>query len=68
MKLLEEISKSIGLKDISWANIKHFYYPRGLAERIEDENQLRKVQIRSATIAVEKELQAHDNSNEESKL
>lgn len=66
MRLLEEISKSIGLKDIRWDNIRHFYYPRGLAERIDDENHLRKIQIQSATISVERALQARDNSNAES--
>ncbi len=48
LKLLEEMSKSLGLKDIHWDDIKQCYYPNGLAEKIQDEQMLRKVQIQNA--------------------
>ena len=51
LKLLEEMSKSLGLKDIHWDDIKQCYYPNGLAEKIQDEQMLRKVQIQNAMAA-----------------
>ena len=48
LMLLEEMSKSLGLKDIHWDDIKQCYYPNGLAEKIQDEQMLRKVQIQNA--------------------
>lgn len=48
LKLLEEMSKSLGLKEIHWDDIKHSYYPTGLAQRTQDEDMLRKVQIQNA--------------------
>lgn len=48
LKLLEEMSKSLGLKEIHWDDIKQCYYPAGLAQRIQDEEMLRKVQIQNA--------------------
>ena len=51
LKLLEEMSKCLGLKDIHWDDIKQCYYPTGLAQRIQDEEMLRKVQIQNAVDA-----------------
>ena len=47
LKLLEEMSKALGMKDIHWDNIKQAYYPAGLAEKIEEETALRKIQIQN---------------------
>lgn len=48
LKLLEEMSKCLGLKDIHWDDIKQSYYPSGLAQKIQDEEMLRKVQLQNA--------------------
>lgn len=48
LKLLEEMSKALGLKEIHWDDIKQAYYPTGLAEKIEEETALRKIQIQNA--------------------
>lgn len=48
LKLLEEMSKTLGLRDIHWDDIKQIYYPTGLAQKIEDEETLRKLQIQNA--------------------
>lgn len=52
LKLLEEIAKAVGLSRIKWDEIKRFYYPTGLAESIQDETMLRKVQIESGLKAL----------------
>lgn len=48
LKLLEEMAKCLGLKGIHWDDIKQCYYPSGLAQKIQDEEMLRKVQIQNA--------------------
>ncbi len=54
LKLLEEMSKSLGLKEIHWDDIKQSYYPTGLAQRTQDEEMLRKVQIQNALEAAKR--------------
>lgn len=53
LKLLEEISKSLKLEAIRWDTIKHTYLPSTLAEKIYEENLLRKIQIRSNEINIQ---------------
>ena len=48
LKLLEEISKSLGLKDIHWDDIKQVYYPKGYADKIDEEAMFRKAQLQNA--------------------
>ena len=48
LKLLEEMAKALKLTDIHWDEIKQSYYPNGLAEKIQDEKALRKIQIQNA--------------------
>lgn len=66
LKLLEKISIAVGYKDISWDEIKKFYYPQGLSSQIMEEAALRRAQIQQATSIVN---QDHPNpsqiSNEE---
>lgn len=45
IKLLEEIAKSIGFRSLNWDTIKHYYYPKGLADKINSEDLLKQVQI-----------------------
>ena len=61
LKLLEEISKSLGLKDIHWDDIKQSYYPSGLSEKIMEESLLRKMQIQSVSTELTQE-QAPQNT------
>ncbi len=49
LKLLEEMSKALGLKEIHWDDIKQTYYPNGLSEKIREESVLRKMQIQSVS-------------------
>ena len=61
LKLLEEMSKALGLKDIHWDDIKQSYYPAGLSEKVMEESILRKMQIQSASAALSQE-QAPQNT------
>lgn len=54
-KLLEEIGKSIGYKDVSWEDINHFYFPTGLATELSEEELLRKAQL--SQLSTEKQNQ-----------
>lgn len=49
LKLLSEIAKCIGYKNIDWENIKRYYYPQGLATKITEEEMLRKAQLTQVT-------------------
>ena len=49
LKLLEKIANNVGYKRIDWENIKHFYYPNGLAAKITEEEMLRKAQLAQVT-------------------
>lgn len=61
LKLLEEMSKTLGLKDIHWDDIKQSYYPSGLSEKIMEESLLRKMQIQSVSTELTQE-QAPQNT------
>lgn len=61
LKLLEEMSKSLGLKDIHWDDIKQSYYPSGLSEKIMEESLLRRMQIQSVSTELTQE-QAPQNT------
>lgn len=37
LKILEEMAKVLGYKKINWMEIKEFYYPKGLADKIQTE-------------------------------
>ena len=69
LKLLEKIAEDIGYKGVEWDDIKHYYNPVGLANKINEENQLRQLQIKAANAQLEVPQQ-NDNgiqrdSNEE---
>ena len=53
LRLLEEIAKTIGYKDVKWNDIKRSYYPNGLHNKIRDENLLRTLQITKESREVE---------------
>lgn len=53
LKLLEEMAKALRLKNIHWEDIKQSYYPDGLAEKIREEQLLRKLQIETEVKALE---------------
>ena len=57
LRLLELIADDIGYKDICWEDIKQFYYPVGLANRRQDEDVLRKVQIDVALAQMKRDEQ-----------
>ena len=54
LKLLEEMANALNLKNIHWDEIKHSYYPNGLAEKIDEETMLRKAQLHNAITTVKK--------------
>ena len=60
LKLLEEIAKSIGYKNINWESIKHYYCPNGLMDNINKENELRELSIRSTRLYIERECMEND--------
>lgn len=49
LKLLDVMARSLKLEDIHWDEIKHYYYPTGLAESLTEEATLRKLQIQSVS-------------------
>lgn len=53
LKLLEEMSKLLKFKAIKWDTIKHRYFPGTLAEKIQEETILRKMQIQSNAISIQ---------------
>lgn len=53
LKLLEEMAKALNLKNIHWDDIKQTYYPNGLAEKIQEEQLLRKLQIETEAQSLE---------------
>ena len=50
LRLLEEIAKCIGYKNINWEDIKKYYLPKGLSTQIAEETALRKAQLQQATM------------------
>ena len=48
IKLLEEMALACGYNDIRWDDLKRYYYPNGLSNRKNDDEVLKKLQIRAA--------------------
>ena len=48
IKLLEEMALACGYKDIRWDDLKRYYYPSGLLNRKNDDEVLKKLQIKAA--------------------
>lgn len=65
LKLLEEMSKVLKLKNIHWDAIKRYYYPQGLSEKLQDEKVLRKVQIQSSINIIEQNNKQQNVPNEQ---
>lgn len=55
LRLLEVMAEDIGYKGIKWENIKQYYYPVGLANRLTDEAVLRRVQIDAGLAQIKRE-------------
>lgn len=66
LKLLEEIAKVLDYENIHWDDIKRSYYPNGLADKIQEETMLRKMQIESvaANIAIKQNSQNTSTDNQ----
>lgn len=47
LRLLEEMGKVLGLKNIHWDDIKRYYYPTGLSEKLDGERLLRQLQLKA---------------------
>ena len=47
LKLLEQIAAAAGYKNIRWDDIKVYYYPRGLSQKIAEENALRTATLKN---------------------
>ncbi len=65
LKLLEEMAKALGLKNIHWNDIKQVYCPNGLFEKLREEDLLRKMQIQSATHAIELQKEQQNTPSQE---
>lgn len=48
IKLLGEMALACGYKDIRWDDLKRYYYPNGLLNRKNDDEVLKKLQIKAA--------------------
>lgn len=62
LKLLEEMAKALNLKDIHWDDIKRSYYPKGLSEKIREEDTLRKIQIQNASSSLAESQKTQENT------
>ena len=45
LKILEEMAKCLGYKNINWEVIKAYYLPQGLSNKLQEETMLRKAQL-----------------------
>ena len=63
LKLLEEIAKTIGYKDVKWNDIKRSYYPTCLYNKISDENLLRSLQIKKESREIENATKQINSEN-----
>jgi len=69
IKVLEEMAKAVGYKNIKWDDLKKHYYPTGLSDQIRDDEMLKKVQIDSALKSLsetneQKNVPQHNQLNE----
>ena len=66
LKLLEEMAKVLGFENIHWDDIKQSYYPNGLADKVNEETMLRKMQIEStaANISIKQNSQNTPTENQ----
>ena len=48
IKLLEEVGKACGYRNIKWDEIKDYYYPQFLADEIDENQRLRKANLQRA--------------------
>lgn len=62
LKLLDVMANTLKYKNIHWDEIKHYYYPVGLSERITEEATLRKLQIQSASSSINNAKQGQNTS------
>lgn len=54
LKLLETIAQNIGYKRIQWNNINEYYNPVGLADKLQEESVLRRIQIDTGLAQLDK--------------
>ena len=65
LKLLEEMAKTLKLKNIHWDDIKQAYCPKGLTEKIHEEEMLRKMQLQSVANSLEDQKSQQNTSTQE---
>lgn len=65
LKLLEEMAKALKLEDLHWDDLKHYYYPSGLAQKTHEEEMLRKVQLENAVQVAQRNEEQRNVSSEE---
>lgn len=65
LKLLGKISIAIGYKNIDWENIKRYYFPAGLSNKISEEAMLRKAQLSQANAVANQDSSSGQTSAEQ---
>lgn len=65
LKLLEKIAIAIGYKNINWENIKRYYFPAGLSNKISEEAMLRKAQLSQANAVANQDSSGGQTSAEQ---
>lgn len=65
LKLLEKIAIVIGYKNIDWENIKRYYFPAGLSNKISEEAMLRKAQLSQANAVANQDSSSGQTSAEQ---
>lgn len=65
LKLLGKIAIAIGYKNIDWENIKRYYFPAGLSNKISEEAMLRKAQLSQANAVANQDSSSGQTSAEQ---
>lgn len=73
LRLLEVMAVDVGYKGINWDGIKNYYFPNGLATKMQEEAVLRRVQIESAVQQLQQkqtqpETQASEKQDQQTQL
>lgn len=65
LKLLEKIAIAIGYKNVNWENIKRYYFPEGLSNKISEETMLRKAQLAQVTAVAKQDSSSGQTTAEQ---
>ena len=62
---MEKIAIAIGYKNVNWENIKRYYFPEGLSNKISEETMLRKAQLAQVTAVAKQDSSSGQTTAEQ---